>query len=161
MNRLACWLIFAVIINVWPATAEEPESIAAKQQRIAEDYQRVARTKDAGATAAAGRLARNAYRRLIEESGGFAGKSADDLRALAAAHEALGDLKQARELYSRSVEADPRAETHLGLARVTLIGDLKACERHFDAALQLQPDDPSLKKFHLFLAAAHRRQHDL
>jgi tetratricopeptide (TPR) repeat protein len=153
LNGFALTFLFAVAA----APAAEPLKIAAEQERIFSDYQRIVAVGNPAARAAAGRLARDAYRLLLEQSKSVANPSADDLFALGACHEALGDETVAREQYSKSLAAQPAARTHLALARLSLETNPSQADKHFNDALKLQPDHPELNRFRVALATAYAR----
>jgi tetratricopeptide (TPR) repeat protein len=151
--------IFGLLVH--PLIAEERLNVSDEYQRIAADYQRiVAATDNSAARAAAGRLTRDGYRRLVDQVKGIEGLSADDLHALGQCHEALDETDKARELYARSLAAAPQARTHLSLTRVSLDNDLKAADEQFAKAAELQADHPDLQGFRLALAEAHQRGRD-
>jgi tetratricopeptide (TPR) repeat protein len=157
MKSCHTWIALTVVLTVGPVRSAEPVKVADEQQRILSDYQRVAASGDAGARAAAGRLARDAYRLLIDQAKSVAKPSADDLYALGACHAALGDETAAREQYTKSLAASPTARTHLALARLSLATDPAQAEKHFNDAVKIQSDHPDLRQLRLALASAFAR----
>lgn len=126
--------------------------------QIVADYQRIDATNDAAARGAAGRLVTFAYLHVIDHAKPVEMLDAADLFAVAACYEGLGNLPQAQQLYRDSLAKEPRARTHLALARVHLNDDLQAAGDHFAAAAKLEPAHPNLSQFHLALADAYVRQ---
>ena len=57
------------------------------------------------------------------------------------------DLETAREIFSGLLEEDPRlAAAHVGLGRVyTATGDSRKALEHYDEALAIQPEFPSVR----------------
>lgn len=155
-TRLGCLLLVILFLEASSAAAE-PLNIAESYQRISGDYQRVA-GGSAATRAAAGRLAKDAYRLLVEQAKGVAKPSAEDLYALGGCHEALGDEKAARDQYAKSLAAKPEARTHLALVRLSLATDPAGAEKSLAEAAKLQPDHPELWRARLALAAAYTRQ---
>jgi tetratricopeptide (TPR) repeat protein len=145
--------LFALIVSDRAAAAE----ISTKYKRIVADFRHVSRTGNPATRAAAGRLARDAYRGLLAETGDDDKLDADDLHALGACHEALGQFDQAKELYYNSQAQQDTAENRLGLVRVLLVSDLDQAEEHYASARQLQPDNARLAAYRDILAAAHQR----
>jgi len=145
--------LFAVIAADRAAAAE----ISTKYKRIVADFRHVSRTGDPATRAAAGRLARDAYRGLLIETSDEEKLDADDLHALGACHEALGEFDQAKELYYKSQTKQDTAENRLGLVRVLLVSDLAQAEEHYASARKLQPNNARLAAYRDILAAAHQR----
>ena len=86
----------------------EPLDVSGSYQRIVADYQLIAAAANSSAAhAAAGRLTRDAYRNLIHQADGAEKLSADDLYALGACHEAIGDTDEAKILFSKSLASAP------------------------------------------------------
>lgn len=162
MNSRFRWLLVLLLVSTSIVLADEPPDIAGDFQRIVADYQRIAAATDnaAAARAAAGRLTRDAYRRLIDVAQAVEEPSADDLHAMGQCHEAIGETDKARMLYNQSLKAAPAARTRLSLARVNLANNLKAADTHFAEAVKTDPEHPDLSRFRLSLAAAHQRERD-
>ena len=160
--RLACLTtcVFAFTCPPWghvPCQAADDElDVTETYSQIVADYQQIAANGNDAALAAASRLIGHAYRRLIDQAKGLK-LEADDLYALAGCHEGLGELDKAKQFYARSLAAKADPRTHLALVRLNL-GDLQAAEKHFAAAIKLDPQYPGLIQFHLGLANAHQRK---
>lgn len=158
MKTNYCWLTLVLAFAVTPVWGEEPLDVSGTYRRILADYQQIAATDNQEARSAAARLARDAYRLLIERAQGVQDFNADDLHALGNCHEGLGESDRARELYAKSLEVSPLARTHLSLCRVSIRNDLTAADEHFAEAVKLQPEHPDLGQFRLLLAAAHHAE---
>jgi peroxiredoxin len=148
-----------------PASAQESDDaarfkVAKAYEQIVADYQRIAATNSATARAAAGRLVTFAYRNVVDRAKDVEELDADDLYALGACHEGLGQLDRARELFSQSLKQEPRPRTHLAIVRVNLEHDLDLADEHFAAAAKLNSEYPSLRQFRVALSNAHVRQQD-
>ena len=149
MSSRFCWLIALLFVPLSLARSDEALDIAGTYRRIIGDYQRIAATRNAGAREAAARLTRDAYGLLIERTKNTKDFSADDLHALGACHEGLGQLDKAKELYLKSLDNSDLARTHLALVRVNLNSDLAASEKHFTEAVKLDPEYPAARLQHV------------
>ncbi len=140
---------------------DEPIDVATAFQQIVADQQRVmSEVRDSRARAAAERQSQLSFQQLIDKAAGLNNLDADDLYALGACHEQLGHTALAKEHYTQSLSQTNLAKTHLALARVNSIDNLKAAESHFVAAIELQPDHPDIPRLRMLLAAMHARHRD-
>lgn len=157
---IPCCLLVLLMLFSSELRAQEKTGVASTYQRIVADYQQLSALGNTASKEAAARLARDAYRLLIEEAGDIAELNADDLYALGACHEQLANFNQANEMFTRSLAKMDVARTRLGLVRANLVSDLTVAEEHFAAALKMQPEYAGISQFHVLLSAAHQRQRD-
>jgi len=153
-SLLACGLLASVL-----GAADGPVPIAETQRRIVADYQRlVADTPTVAGRLAANRLAMDAYRHLLAQAELVKDPTADDLRAIGACHEALGDPEKALAAYRRSLAKQPTAAVYLAVAGALLAKKLDEAEASFAQAAKLQPGHPDLMPFQQRLGAACQRE---
>lgn len=139
------------------SSAEPPPSLADQYQEIVRDYRTIAPAMTATRRAALDRITRQAYRSLIQASEGQGDLSADDLYALGACHEAIGESETAINLYEQSLAAEPQAKSHLALVRVYDEIDMAKASAHFEEAAKLQPGYPGLAEYQRGLALGYER----
>jgi hypothetical protein len=143
------------VCTAWPAAAQQAgPSVAERYRAITADYQRLA-AADRGAAA---RLAREAYRMLVADAAADKNLSPDDLLALAACREALGERAEAVKLVAQSLAAKPSVQGHLAAAQLAVASDAAAAERSFAEAAKLQADHPALLTLRLAIAAAYAKK---
>jgi tetratricopeptide (TPR) repeat protein len=149
--------VIAFAGSVFAQEKDEAEQFgpASAYEQIVADYQRIAASNDRVARAAAGRLVSFAYRNVIDRAMELEKLNAEDLYALGACHEGLGQLDDAKELFGKSLALGASPRTHLAIVRVHLSDDLALADKHFAAAVDLDAGYPSLHQFRLVLANAH------
>jgi peroxiredoxin len=149
----------ALVLVASGVGAQEAGDLAVRYQRVVADYQRiVSATASPAARQAADRLLRDVLSSLIEDAAKVKALSTDDLHALGACHEGLGQNDKAKENYSAALKKSATARTHLALARLAAADDLQTADMHFAQAVKVQPENPDIGPFHLLLARAHGRK---
>lgn len=158
INNAFCCLLLVTILPATLSWADESLDVAKAYKRIVADHQRAAESiQSAIGQASLDRLTRDAYRLLIERTKAEKKLSADDLYALGACNEAIGNRDEAKKLYAASLSKSASAKTHLALTRVNLKDNLAVGEKHFAAAAKLQPEHPDLSKYRLLLLSAYQK----
>ncbi|QDT97140.1 TlpA disulfide reductase family protein [Gimesia aquarii] len=153
-----CCLILVSILPVTLSWGDDSFDVVQAYKRIVADHQRATESiQSAIGQASLDRLTRDAYRLLLERAKADKKLSADDLYALGACNEAIGNRDEAKKLYAASLSKSATAKTHLALTRVNLKDNLVIGEKHYAAAAKLQPEHPDLSKYRLLLLSAHQK----